>query len=401
MGEAETGMNGAPRPQWLALAAISSLVMVAAFVAVLVTTIPVPPNVYILGLLAYPVVGGLVVARQPANLVGRLLVLVGAWDAVGAGATSYLWIHLEVGPLPLADAAAWLALWAYWPALPLTAAVVAVFPSGRIASPWSRAPLVVGAAATFLLTVILMFLPVPVNVIFFGEGIVNPLGLEWLEPLNPIDMALPILAAAVLGLVGVDLVVRWRRAEGVERLQMRWVGLGLVVVAILAVVGGVVEVAELAGQSEVLILLWLALGVMPAAIGLAVMRYRLYEIDRLISRTVTYAVVAGLLAAVFAALAIGLPQLVGVSGESPVLVAAATLAAAGLFNPLRRRVQAAVDRRFNRARSDARQEMEHLADRLRGEVEMDDLRGEVLELVSRSLQPASASLWFRRPGSES
>jgi hypothetical protein len=146
----------------------------------------------------------------------------------------------------------------------------------------------------------------------------------------------------------------------------------------------------------VVALAWL-LGVigLPVGVGLAVLRYRLYDIDRILSRTVTYILVVGLLAAMFASVAIGLPQLLGLTEGSPMLVAAATLAVAALFNPLRRRIQARVDRRFNRARYDAQQEIDRLTQRLRTDMEIVDIADELLGVVTKTMQPASAGVWIR------
>jgi hypothetical protein len=134
----------------------------------------------------------------------------------------------------------------------------------------------------------------------------------------------------------------------------------------------------------------------PISIGIAVLRYRLYDIDRIVSRTLTYGLVVGSLALVYATIAVGLPQMLGLDTESPpFLVAIATLTAAGLFNPLRRQVQSWVDRRFNRARFDARQEVDRLADHLRACGELDQVTAEVVRVVSRTMQPEATAVWIR------
>ncbi|CAN5795274.1 hypothetical protein BH23ACT5_BH23ACT5_14140 [soil metagenome] len=378
---------------WLLVAAGGSTVLlVVSVVGVAITPVPLAPNIYILGQLAFPVVGGLVAAKDPANLVGRLMVLVGVGNAIGSAAQTYLWMSLDAS-LPYSAPSAWLATWVWWPAFLLMMLAVAIFPSGRLASAWLRPVLWVGAVTTTVLTATLMVLPVPVNNIYFAEDVRNPWGIEALAPLAPVSDALPVLASVVTAIVATDLVVRWRRSQGVERLQMRWVGLGLLTIALLATLG---TIAQAVGLTEVLLVaLWLGLGALPTAIGIAVTRYRLYDIDRLLSRTISYSVIVGALALVFATVAIGLPQALRL-GSSDLLVAAATLTVAALFNPLRRRAQSIVDRRFNRARYDAQREAERFAQRLHHQLSISDLADEVLGVVTKTVQPTTATVWIRQ-----
>jgi hypothetical protein len=188
-----------------------------------------------------------------------------------------------------------------------------------------------------------------------------------------------------------SLVVRFRRARGVERQQLRWVALGTIMVALLAIVHltalalGAYALAPLAGGLNPAIL--------AAAIGAAILRYRLYDLDRIISRTLGYGLLTLLLAAGYAVVALGLGQLLG--QDSSLAVAGATLAVAALFQPLRRRVQAAVDRPFNRRRHDAARIIEAFSARLRDQVDLDTLTAEVLGVVDQTMQPTRASLWLR------
>ena len=379
--------------RWLALAAVSAGLTAASLAAVLLSPVPLPPNLYIVGVLAFPVVGGLVVAHRPGNLIGRLLILVGAWNALGTAANTYVWMNLEVGPLPSQNLAAWLASWAFWPAFPPMAISVAVFPSGRLASRWLRWPLWVGSAAAALLTAAVMVLPVAVNDIFWGDGVRNPWGIAALAPLAPVSDLLPILVTVMIGLPTVDLVLRWRRAQSVERLQMRWVALGFMVVVVLGIAGLVTEVLTTTNEL-ITVMLWLGFGALPAAIGVAVTQYRLFEIDRLVSRMVTYALLVATLVGVYAGGVILLRGLLPLQGD--LAIAASTLMVAALFNPLRKRVQLQVDRRFNRSHYDAQQELERFAGRLRDNVELEGLTDDLLAVVRRTVQPSTATLWIRK-----
>ena len=193
-----------------------------------------------------------------------------------------------------------------------------------------------------------------------------------------------------------SLVGRFRRARGVERLQLQWVALA----ALMVVLAGAVVLAGLAvGVASANVLLSVAVGLclatLPVATGAAVLRYRLYDLDRIISRTLAYGLLTLLLAGGYAAVALGLGQLLG--QDSSLVVAAATLVVAAAFQPARRRVQSAVDRRFNRRRHDAGRVIEAFGARLRDQVDLDTLTAEVIAVADQTMQPTMASLWLR-PG---
>jgi hypothetical protein len=186
-----------------------------------------------------------------------------------------------------------------------------------------------------------------------------------------------------------SLVVRFRRASGVERQQLRWVALAtlLFVVIVGAVAIGAQALPE-PGEAGAVSLTVLTLG-----IGAATLRYRLYDLDRIISRTLAYGALTVLLGGGYAALVVGLGQLL--PQDSGLVVAGATLAVAAVFQPARRRVQQLVDRRFNRRRYDAAQTIQAFSARLRQQVDLDSLTAELLAVVDRTMQPTQASLWLR------
>jgi hypothetical protein len=196
---------------------------------------------------------------------------------------------------------------------------------------------------------------------------------------------------AVLVMATASLVGRFRRARGIERQQLRWVAFATVLVALLAVVHltalalGTYALAPVVGGLNPPIL--------SAAIGAAVLRYRLYDLDRIISRTLAYGLLTLLLAGAYAVVALGLGQLLG--QDSSLAVAGATLAVAAVFQPARRRIQAVVDRRFNRRRYNTAQTMAAFSVRLRDHTDLDTLTSEVLGVVDQTMQPTRASLWLR------
>jgi hypothetical protein len=206
------------------------------------------------------------------------------------------------------------------------------------------------------------------------------------------------VAAIALVLVSVlvgagSLVGRFRRARGVERQQLRWLALAAVQAAGLLLVG---LVAGYLGQDAVVLAsLTLGVALLPLATGAAILRYRLYDLDRIVSRAAAYGLLTVLLGGGYALVVLGLGQLLG--RDSSLAVAAATLAVAAVFQPARRRVQELVERRFNRRRYDAARTIGAFSARLRDQVDLDDLRGELLTVVEQTMQPTRASLWLRPP----
>jgi hypothetical protein len=221
----------------------------------------------------------------------------------------------------------------------------------------------------------------------------NPLDLRDLGGALLVTYELAFAVAGLAVVVGAaSLVVRFRRARGTERQQLRWVALA----AALAALGSVVLLAAAAMGASPDLLGWVAgssFAVLPLAIGAAVLRYRLYDLDRIVSRTVAYGLLSVLLGGGYAAVVLGLGQLLG--RQSSLVVAGATLAVAAAFQPARRRIQRAVDRRFDRRRYDAAQTIGAFSARLREQVDLDTLTAELLGVVEQTMQPTSVSLWLR------
>jgi hypothetical protein len=344
---------------------------------------------------------GVVVARhQTANPMGWLLLGSGLCIVVGTDASFYatLAYRLHPGRLPLG-----------WVAPPLTAAwglafiffgtAVLLFPDGRLPSrhwrwPW-RIYLAVTAVSAGSGVAILVTAAARNQVRVGSSG--DLAIIEHLTgaaaTLNAIGNAYLIALAACLVAAAVQQAAGYRRASGVRRQQLKWVASGTA----LAVVCGVAA-TPLNNTPEpwqiVADVLVVGIAALPVSIGIAILRYRLYEIDRIISRTLAYALVTGLLVGVYAGLVLLATRVLSV--HTPVAVAASTLAAAALFNPLRRRVQQLVDRRFNRARYDADQTIAAFATRLKDTVDLDSVRDDLASVVDRALEPAHVSVWIRK-----
>jgi hypothetical protein len=322
------------------------------------------------------------------------MVLFSVTFSIATAAENYTYVSQAGADLPWTEVTAWLAVWAISPVVTIVTWMVALFPSGVLQSTWLRWPLGVSLALAVIGLVGRAVLPVEMTL--DGMAFVNPWGVESLAWLVPIEEAGYTLVLVVLAFAAVDLVMRWRRSTGVERLQMRALALTLAIFA-----GGValLSLLQLLDLPRTVMdtletLVWVpGLALLPVAIGVAVLRYRLYEIDRLVSRTVSYAVVVSSLALLFLGGVTVLTSLL--PAQSDVAVAASTLAVAALFNPLRRRVQAWVDARFNRARYDSEIVVGRFVGSLRDQVDLETVVDGWIDVVDETMQPASVAVWIR------
>jgi hypothetical protein len=344
--------------------------------------------------LAFTAVGVVVVRRQPRNPIGWMLIGVALAVPAGNDGSTYadLDYTLHHGTLPLGHVA--LLLSSSWIcALALVPLIVLHFPDGRVGLRWRwplRAYLAVFAltlagivAATASDFARRMPLDANGNVV----GLRHPSGATaWLVP---VEGAL-VLSWVALVIVAIGFQLRrYRRASGERRQQLKWLATG----AAVCIVGLATTKILPSGSALGGITFCVGLAALPLAIGVGILRYRLYEIDRLVSRTLSYAILTALLAGTFIGLIALTTNTLALSGR--VGVAASTLAAAALFNPLRSRVQRLVDRRFNRTRYNAEATVAAFTARLRDAVEIDAIRADLLEAVNRAVQPAHASVWIK------
>ena len=349
---------------------------------------------------AFTVVGALILDRRPGQPVGRICLAIGLLSSTAA-ALRVGAVVLDAQPGPIAPVGAVIAVIAS--AMFSTALVVGMpllishFPNGATAG-WSRrlqALLLIVVGAALLLGT---FRP---GLLEYGwiEPVDNPLGFAELAVVGSDDffaLAFFGFAAAYL-FAGAGLVLRYRRGSSVERAQVRW--LAASVAMTLTLLLAVVLTGDDEALNEVAYGAWSlsAFLLPPIAIGIAILRNRLYEIDRIISRTLAYAVLTAVLIGVYAAGIIGIQAGLALFSTSggPIAVAASTLAVYALFQPLRRRFQTAMDRRFNRSRYDAEQTIDLFATRLRDEVDLGRLGAELRSVVGASLAPATIGIWLR------
>jgi hypothetical protein len=341
----------------------------------------------------YAAVGFVVARRQPSNPIGWILIIwIVAFLLSGvAGGYAALYYRFGHHGLPLAPVAVVLGpLWA--PALLLFPVVILLFPDGRLAARrWRWVLRTYGLAGALASAGV--FAPA-VTAVVRHDVRVDAAG-NLISTGRPHGGLLAVAAPLGLGLILVIVlsfvahqVFSWRRATGERRQQLKWLATG-------AAVTLVVVAASLGFSSTSLVgeILGIGLAALPIGIGVGILRYRLYEIDRIISRTLGYAIVTSLLVGVYAGLVLLATQVLRF--HSSVAVAMSTLAAAALFNPLRRRVQHAVDRRFNRARYDADQTVAAFAARLKDAVDLDLVHDDLAAIVETALKPAHVSVWTR------
>jgi hypothetical protein len=352
-------------------------------------------------LLSYPVVGALIAARQPHNLVGWVLCAAGLSFTLGVVSEPYARYALVTAPgsLPGGAWGAWAGTWWFAPFFVLVVVVLPlVFPTGRLLSPRWR--LVAWSGLAFMLLTMVGNALQPDAVRVSGLGAVhNPVGVPvawtpWLDRL--ISLGALLLIPSIGGAVAA-VVVRFRHARGVERQQLKWCSAAAALLPVPFVVGDLPNLGIDVPPVLVEVLFILVVPLLPLSVGVAIRRYRLYEIDRLISRTLVYGLLTALLGAVYGGVVLILGQLFGgISAEPPSwAVAGATLAVAALFQPARRRIQAVVDRRFNRRKYDAARTVAAFSARLRDQIDLDTLSAELLAVVDQTMEPTRLSLWLR------
>ena len=341
----------------------------------------------------YPIVGWLIASRRPGNPIGWIMLAVGLSQSAEALATNYAVYGLETvrASLPLVDLAAWIGVWAWAPGFLLLGILVLLFPDGELPSPrWRPIPWIAGVA------LLLMILPeaivawgAPGDVLLHGWG---PAAQDArIVVADRLQTAGVLLSALVALSALASVIVRFRRSTGIERQQLKWFAYAsLSEIAILAL-----ALTSIVPSPVDMILAALVGPLVPIAIGVAILRYRLYEIDRLVSRTVGWAILTGLLVAVFLGAAVLLQAVLEqFTKDNTIAIAASTLVAFALAQPLRRRVQRAVDRRFDRARYDGQQTAETFADRVRSSVDLDTLSTMLAATAGEAVRPAGSVVWL-------
>ena len=345
---------------------------------------------------AFPTVGAIIASRRPRNPIGWIFCLVGLSLGLATFAPQYAVYALvtEPGVLPAGAFAAWLGTWVWVPGIILgTAFLLLLFPHGRLPARRWRPVVWISTGVTALGVAVLMVLPWDrLNMDLPAE---NPFGIEAAKGIEVAVFAVWIgVGMASMGFSVLAVILRFSRSRGVERQQLKWfVYAGALTVVLLFV--PLIPALYVVGSFLQLV----TAPLLPVAAGVAILRHRLYDIDRLINRTLVYGALTVMLVLVYLA-GVATTQavfrfLTGQEQQPQLAVVGSTLAIAALFNPLRRRIQGFIDRRFYRKKYDAKETLESFVAKLRDETDLDRLGDELVSLVGGTMQPEHASLWLR------
>ena len=350
---------------------------------------------FFVAFLAFPVVGAVIVSRRPANAIGWLFLLIGADFAVSDLSSRYADYALfaSSGSLPGGVWVGWLSGWLDPIVFATIMIVLLLFPDGRpLTARWRP---VVWFVAVFVVASVLWNAFKPEKIFTDSFPVENPAGVQWLgDHFGLVDQIVFLGFVAGVLLAVTSAVLRFRRSAGIERDRMKWLALAAVMLIAGFVTAIVLSLAHVSTIGDLTI--GLGFAAVPVAVGIGVLRYRLYEIDRVISRTVSFALVTAALGAAYVGLVLlGQSLFSSVAGGGGLVVAVSTLVVAALFLPVRSRVQTFVDRRFNRHRYDAQKTLETFGTRLREQVDLVTLSGDLRTAVNETMQPAHVSVWLR------
>jgi hypothetical protein len=358
-----------------------------------------------LSLAAFATIGAVVTTRQPDNRMGWLFSAIGGlfaaeWLTAVYAVESFV---VREAPLPGAIGAAWLNSWLWIPAFGFIIAILPLtYPDGRVASRrWRAVSMIAAAAMTTAVFSVAFHTGTLINYVE-PLDIPNPLSVPWLEAENLLTLIAFVVLLATMVAAVVSLLDRLRRARGRRRDQLRWFAYAgaVLVAAFIAqfVVRHVLGIDSAVFEVPLTVFWGLAFLGLPIATGLAILRHRLFDIERLVNRTLVYGFLSVVLIVVYVVGVLGVGAVIAAFGggrNSDLAVAASTLAVAAAFGPARRRLQHSVDRRFYRARYDAALAVEQLAGRLRSEVDPQTVRDDIIASARAALHPSSLGLWIR------
>jgi hypothetical protein len=400
------GMSASRTPARLRAARAVGMLLLVVYVICTAGTIALTAarglNVFLSNALLLPagcfaVVGTFIITRRARNRIGWVFSAIGFLWASGSFATLYAAHSYEKSPLPGGLLAAWYQEWFWvpWLFLLLTGTSM-LFPDGKLPSErWRRFG--VALFACVALVTVLTALDPRLEIADSIVSLDNPVGISPFGDPDSEPLSLPfflLLWTSVFASL-ISLVVRFRRARGELRLQMKWFVFAAVVLVVGFLAGVVMDILQL-GRLAALDAIVISLP--PLAAGVAILKYRLYDIDVVINRTLVYGTLTAVLAIAYLGCVLVLQLVLSpVTPQSDLAVAGSTIAVAALFRPLRARIQGLIDHRFYRHKYDTAQTLDRFSTRLREEVDLTTLSSELIGVVTQTMQPAHASLWLRRP----
>jgi hypothetical protein len=352
----------------------------------------------LLALTAFATTGAIIAARRPENTIGWLFIAIGVITIVANLGEQYARYSLVTEPeaLPGATGAAWVSHWTFGLGIELIIFLLLLFPDGRpVSKRWKPLLWLAGAV---LLAFALDSAFRPGNLTESDAVVTNPLGIPGSQDLfEGLNVAANVGLQVVAVLSVASLLARARRSVGQEREQLKWFAYAAALMVVASFIGN--PLAELLPRSvaeeirDVPFVFGIAL--LPIATGVAILRYRLYDIDRIVNRTLVYGALTAFLAMAYFAIVVALQNVIPGADDSDLTIAGSTLAVAALFRPLRARIQGFIDRRFYRRKYDTQRTLESFSTRLREDVDLHHLSADLLGVVRDTMQPAHASLWLK------
>ncbi len=342
---------------------------------------------------SFPVLGAVILRRIPGNALGWVFIFIGVVGGVGFFGQTYarLGFVVQPGRWPLAGVGAWLEQWYWYPTIgSLLGLLPLLFPDGR---PLSTRWRIVGWVAGINLGLVTTGGMLERRLSGHGYSIDNPIGLPWITDVESTPLfelfTLVFMACAVLAIL--SLFLRYRRAKLEQRQQLKWFMFSITLMVLGSVAGDALDLPD--------ILFSFLLAALMGSIAVSVLKYRLYNIDIIINRTLVYGLLTAALLGSYLLIVFGLSRLIDpVTQDSDIAIAASTLAVAAMFQPLRRRIQTFIDHRFYRSKYDATAALADFTARLRDEIDLEAVSADIRGVVSVTMQPAHTSLWIRERG---
>ena len=384
---------------WLAFACVLGLSIYRGLNAAGGEAITALDVLWATSIIGFPTAGAIIASRQPRSPLGWLFLTAPLFLMIGVGAGEQARVVLRAGESRSAEQWGWFSNVSMSSGMSLGGLMALLIPNGKLPSRGWRIVAAIEVVIVAMWVFTAAFRPGPLDGIELSQ-VTNPYGLEgWGPFLSTVQSVLAPVFMVLLLLSLASIPLRLLRASDEERLQLKWVAYGAAVVVACVLVLFALQAIGPPPQVAITLIITVAVIAIPVAIGIAMLRYRLYDVDVVINRTLVYGLLSAVLAGIYVGLVFAFQGLLApFTAESDLAIAASTLAVAALFRPVRTRVQAFIDRRFYRRKVDAQQTLDEFTGDLRDEVDLPTLSGRLTAVVNDTMQPAHVSLWLRTGG---